>query len=311
MAVFQELKRSIAISPTDWDLLQELNVTLKPFLTATEFLSGQNYVSISGVAPVVCNLIAKLTKMNHQQESATALTADDSDLNQQPPDRLADFRVKIISQLSSRWDFKSNPGNGFLIAAALDPRFRSLKFLEKIEGSCSKFDVRAAISSMVLQMEIGRADDNVNVNLAAAVGASGGIRSSRGRIRRDNEKAKAMNDLFDDDEDNDAETPEDVVANEIAQYFGEKDVDRDVNIMQWWAVNEHRFKLLTRLARQYVVVTATSTPCERLFSEAGAIADRKRATMSPEHVDMLTCLHHNLSSFGVSTTTTEGMDLVD
>jgi hypothetical protein len=81
--------------------------------------------------------------------------------------------------------------------------------------------------------------------------------------------------------------------------------------MQWWAVNEHRFKLLTRLARQYVVVTATSTPCERLFSEAGAIADRKRATMSPEHVDMLTCLHHNLSSFGVSTTTTEGMDLVD
>jgi hypothetical protein len=190
MAVFQELKRSIAISPTDWDLLQELNVTLKPFLTATEFLSGQNYVSISGVAPVVCNLIAKLTKMNHQQESATALTADDSDLNQQPPDRLADFRVKIISQLSSRWDFKSNPGNGFLIAAALDPRFRSLKFLKRLK------------------------------------------------------------------------------------------------------------------------VQAQNLMCA-LFSEAGAIADRKRATMSPEHVDMLTCLHHNLSSFGVSTTTTEGMDLVD
>ena len=51
----------------------------------------------------------------------------------------------------------------------------------------------------------------------------------------------------------------------------------------------------------------TSTPCERLFSEAGAIADRKRASLSPEHVEMLTCLHHNLSTFGLNTA--EGMDL--
>ena len=163
-----------------------------------------------------------------------------------------------------------------IIAAALDQRFRSLKFLDKIGGSCSKFDVRTAISSMLLQIEIGRADDNVNVNQAAA-GASDGLRSSRERIRRDNEKKKAMNDLFDGDEDN-CRHPEEVVANEITRYFGEKDVDRDVNILQWWAVNEHRFKLLARLARQYVVITATSTPCERLFSEAGAIADKKRAS---------------------------------
>ena len=91
------------------------------------------------------------------------------------------------------------------------------------------------------------------------------------------------------------------------QYFGERDVDQDVSTLQWWAVNAHRFKLLARLAKQYVVVTATSTPCERLFSEAGAIADRKRASLSPEHVEMLTCLHHNLSTFGLNIA--EDMDL--
>jgi hypothetical protein len=146
-------KKTVIISPSEWDLLQELSITLKPFLTATEFLSGQHYVSISGVAPVVCNLTAKLKKMNNQQENATE---GHLNFNEQSstPNRLAEFQRKTISQLSSRWDFKSDPGNGFLIAAALDPRFHSLKFLGKIDGSCSKFDVRKAISSMALQMEL-------------------------------------------------------------------------------------------------------------------------------------------------------------
>ena len=82
-------------------------------------------------------------------------TEDDCDLSQQSTDRLADIRAKTMSQLLSRWNFKSKPGDGFLIAAALDPRFRSLKFLEKIDGSCSKFDVRNSISFMALQIEAG------------------------------------------------------------------------------------------------------------------------------------------------------------
>ena len=62
LAVFQDMKKHIVINAFDWDLVQELNVTLKPFLTATEFLSGQHYVSISGVAQVVCYLTAKMKK---------------------------------------------------------------------------------------------------------------------------------------------------------------------------------------------------------------------------------------------------------
>ena len=200
----------------------------------------------------------------------------------------------------------------------MDPRFRSLKFLEKIDGSCSKLDVRKAISSMALQMEIGHSgsnytDDNQAAKAATAA-ASGGTHSRRHGQNRHRDNEKAMSDLFGDNEPNEdinSDTPEDIVAKEITQYFGEKDTDRDVNILHWWSVNAHRFKLLARLARQYVVVTATSSPCERLFSEAGAIADRKRATLSPEHVDILTCLHHNLSSIGMNTVKTDDMDLSD
>ena len=151
---------------------------------------------------------------------------------------------------------------------------------------------------LVISIRCNYTDDNYTDDnqaaKAAAAAASGGTHSRRHGQNRHRDNEKAMSDLFGDNEDINSDTPEDKVAKEITQYFGEKDTDRDVNILHWWSVNAHRFKLLAGLARHYVVVTATSSPCERLFSEAGAIADRKRATLSPEHVDILTCLHHNL-----------------
>ena len=95
---------------------------------------------------------------------------------------------------------------------------------------------------MAFQMEIGHSgsnytDDNQAAKAATAA-ASGGTHSRRhGQNRhRDNEKAKAMSDLFGDNQDINSDTPEDIVAKEITQYFGEKDTDRDVNILHWWSL---------------------------------------------------------------------------
>lgn len=141
-AVFQEMKKVITISPSEWDLLQELNVTLNPFLTA-RVLKRTTLCFYFGC----CSSYLHFDNKTYKKMNNLPATEDDCDLSQQSTVRLTDFRAKTMSQLLSRWDFKSNPGNGFLIAAALDPRFCSLKFLEKIDGSCSKFDVLNSISS--------------------------------------------------------------------------------------------------------------------------------------------------------------------
>ena len=49
-----------------------------------------------------------------------------------------------------------------------------------------------------------------------------------------------------------------------------------------------------RLAKKYLAITATSTPAERVFSVAGLIVSRLRASLSPEHVDMLVFLNKNM-----------------
>lgn len=51
--------------------------------------------------------------------------------------------------------------------------------------------------------------------------------------------------------------------------------------------------VLPPLAKFYLGAPATSTPSERLFSAAGTIVSKKRASLTEDHVDMLTFLHSN------------------
>lgn len=84
------------------------------------------------------------------------------------------------------------------------------------------------------------------------------------------------------------------VRNEVLMYFGEQCIARDKSPLQWWKENAARFPNLAVLAKSYLSVPATSTPSERLFSAAGNIVIKKRASLTSEHVDMLTFLHSNV-----------------
>ncbi|CAL9703775.1 unnamed protein product [Knipowitschia caucasica] len=83
------------------------------------------------------------------------------------------------------------------------------------------------------------------------------------------------------------------VRNEVLTYFGEKNLAKDENPLLWWKANSDRYPMLATLAKSYICIPGTSTPSERLFSAAGNIASKKRASLSQEHIDMLTFLHCN------------------
>ena len=58
--------------------------------------------------------------------------------------------------------------------------------------------------------------------------------------------------------------------------------------------NEARYPTLSKMARKYLALPATSTPSERVFSIAGSIVIKKRACLLPENVNMLVFLYENL-----------------
>ncbi|XP_057715736.1 E3 SUMO-protein ligase ZBED1-like [Corythoichthys intestinalis] len=83
------------------------------------------------------------------------------------------------------------------------------------------------------------------------------------------------------------------VHQEVLMYFGEHPLSKKENPLTWWEKNAARYPTVAELARSLLSIPATSTPSERLFSAAGNIVSKKRASLSPEHVDMLTFLHCN------------------
>ena len=94
-------------------MTKELVAILKPFEVATTFFSYEENTTISVILPVVCSLAEGL-KENSE---------DSANLNQ--------FKSTIKAELTRRWmldslDVCSLP----VLAAAVDPRFKQLKFLK-------------------------------------------------------------------------------------------------------------------------------------------------------------------------------------
>ena len=81
---------------------------------------------------------------------------------------------------------------------------------------------------------------------------------------------------------------------EVDAYRTEEQIDWALDPLEWWKFNEHRFKVLCKLAWKLLCIPATSVPSEKLFSSAGTIVNKKRASLSPNNVDMLTFLCKNL-----------------
>ena len=81
---------------------------------------------------------------------------------------------------------------------------------------------------------------------------------------------------------------------EVVLYTQERTPDINTNPLQWWKLNGGRYPRLTILALKYLGIPATSVPSERVFSKAGEIVSRRRASLKPSSVDMLVFLSKNI-----------------
>lgn len=77
---------------------------------------------------------------------------------------------------------------------------------------------------------------------------------------------------------------------ELQRYRTESIISVDDCPLQWWYAHSGTYEKLSALARKYLASPATSVPCEKLFSLAGHIVQKKRAALLPENVTKLVCL---------------------
>jgi hypothetical protein len=158
-----------------------------------------------------------------------------------------------------------------LIAAALDPRFKQLHFLEANERNEAFSELHKEYTSMKASMPkpnsplagSGEIDRHDVMSLFKCVGPS-------------------------------QPNPKD----EFNHYTSDiPQVPIMTNPLHWWKQNESTFPTLAEVAKKFLAIPASQASTERAFSTSGNIITKKRTRMSSEILEMLVLFHKNQSFF--------------
>ncbi|KAF4530311.1 hypothetical protein B566_EDAN017646 [Ephemera danica] len=280
----RETASHLDLSDEEWTDIIVLRDILKPIAKLLTHLCGESYVTLSAVRPTVFAALKQL----EPKETDTDLLAQTK--------RILWYRTAIRFDIVPSWmrDASGNekrvgeylqspltPEDPHLrlphaaarrnenvsvaqIATFLDPRFKTM--------ICETKKHRESIISYVrILYQNAKSDEIVDPLTTEAQNA--------------NEFDQFMSAALDQEE------PED----EFEMYVKEKTADYKAsrNPLFWWKNYEVKYPTISKLAKRYLCIPATSAPSERVFSTAGNIITAKRNCLAPENVEMLIFIFQN------------------
>ncbi|KAK2645113.1 hypothetical protein Ddye_020308 [Dipteronia dyeriana] len=74
-----------------------------------------------------------------------------------------------------------------------------------------------------------------------------------------------------------------------AQFDAVEDKE-EFDLLLWWKTYTYRYPVLSHLARDVLVIPVSTVSSEQAFSTNGRIIEPRRSCLSPEMVEVLTCL---------------------
>lgn len=257
------------LKPEQWVLLEELVQGLGPFECATVFLSGQEYATASCLPQLVKGLQRSIQQTQFETSAGKA------------------FRVIAGKGISERWEslntVSAERDNLLVLAAAIDPRFQKMKFISPEDGT--------RVRSTIEVLAIKEAETGIHDDPELQPKRRGNV--SGGKSVLDNLLQSDTDSLSEEEEETQEDKKIQMVRREVQLFFTEAPIAKKSDPLSWWRENEGRFPTLSNVARSLLCIPATSTPAERIFSAAGNICSQKRASLTRDHVDMLTFLSMN------------------
>lgn len=200
---------------------------------------------------------------------------------------IAAFKQAVYQQLEKKFRLSAPDPSGILsIAAFLDPRFKSLKFLpENVRA-----EVRAAVAALLSQPATPQ---------QPAQDTSGACLSSDEETPPTKRPCLSAWDIIGVDFGEEDATPlekiEESPEEELQRYTIATPPSRNTSPLEWWKLHGTLVPRLATLAKKVLCTPSTSTPAERVFSAGGLIASQQRAALSPENVDALIFLNKNMA----------------
>ncbi|XP_036329849.1 zinc finger BED domain-containing protein 1-like [Rhagoletis pomonella] len=229
------------------EAIKKIVQLLKPFEFVTKEASGQNYVTLSKIIPMVSCLISEVRKFSTSIECVIQLQS------------------KLMAECNKRFGLiEYNTYAAF--GTILDPRFKNLHFQDA--NACGraiqklKSIIEVDVSTSSEEEEVAKDDFDFWQQLAVGQRKK---RSTKG--------------------------------DEVSLYLSSPVSCLKSNPLEEWEELKTAFPLLYKQARSYLHIVATSVPCERLFSKAGATITTSRNRLTGKHLEKLLFLGKITSGF--------------
>jgi hypothetical protein len=86
-----------------------------------------------------------------------------------------------------------------------------------------------------------------------------------------------------------------LLRQEVVHYHARPPLDlcHKVTPLDWWKTHAEIYPQLAQLAKQFLCITATSVPCERVFSKGGWLVSKRRSSLTGNAVSLLMFLACN------------------
>ena len=264
---------TIDMADSNWKVVENIVTALKPFYKATTALCSEQYPTLSSVYPVVFSLL------HHH------LVDHDDDRG-----AVAQFKQITRSQLKTRFniDDPDMPRCTIILSAFMDPRYKRMPFItrEQYEHTITEISNRAEHLSSSDQ--VINNPSNTEGDRACAAAPS-------------DQKHSDMSYLlagYYEPGDCKVIVPN-TVAEEVELYVKEKPIPTDSDPFKWWSKNATSYPKLSKLARRLLCIPGTEVPSERVFSTAGNVVTKKRASLHHDSVDKLVFLNKYFKASGM------------
>lgn len=226
-------------------LLQDAVQMLAPFKEATEELSGQKYVTISRIIPMMDCLKKEVSSIKPTTEGAVQL------------------QLALLDHLSSRFDnLEKEP----LIAMAtiLDPRFKKIYFQSALNAA-------QAVTQISNQLKQGCSSSEKPAGLSAQPPET----KRTGLWSHHKKVVDAVKKCNDDSTS---------ASHDLKAYLSSDTVPLEIDVLDYWMRQKENMPKLANIALKYLWIPATSVPSERLFSLIAQILTETRSRLTPEHL---------------------------
>ncbi len=262
-AVIEKDTDAPCLTDQQWETLHAVVNVLSPLAGAVQVISQEQFVPVSSMRAILHSMEKKLEVGDDDQVSSVCKLKETIHASMKEQ-----FQLEVKHQKPSL----------SIIAAALDPRHKTLKY----HTSAQQNQMQASLREVVEDHQQRMASDTVEVEIETAEQPAKRHKSG-------------MSDLLgSDSEDSDEESQQHShVDNEILAYTCDKVISKETDPIEWWRLNESRYPTLAGAAKGYLCIPCTAALPADAFTKKQIIMPGNASPLNPNLLESLMFLHHN------------------